>query len=108
VFADGPHEQSEHLALALVMKGLEGDDVAAGVVEDAVDPNGLAPGVDHHGRAVADVGVPEGAGPLRLPAEPDFAASLVADRDAVEAFLLVEAAHAARRDGIRFQTSFCD
>ena len=103
VLAHGSHEQSEHLAFPLVMKGLERDDVAAGVVQDAVDPDRQAPIVDHDGGAVTHVGVPESAGSLGLPAEPDFAASLVADGDAVEALLLIEAAHAARRDGIRFE-----
>src|SRR5690606_21901480 len=76
----------------------------AGVVEDAVDPDRQAPGVDHDGSAVTHVSVPEGAGPLGLPAEPDFAAGLVADGDAIEALLLVETAHAAGRDGIRLET----
>ena len=68
-----------------------------------MDPDRHAPAIDHDGGAVTDVGVPESAGSLGLPTEPDFAACLIAHGDTVQAPLLIEAAHAARRDGIRLE-----
>ena len=102
--------QSEHVDLALgVMRG-ERQDVAAGVVEDAVNAHRLTFALDHDRRAMTHVGMPEGAGSLGLPAQAHLAADTLtaAQRNAIEAELLVEAAHATGRDGACFEPAFGD
>ena len=70
MFANGAHEQAEHVNLALLVHRLDDDDVARGIVEQGVDAHGLFLAArGDQVRAVADVAVPEGAGALGLPAQ---------------------------------------
>jgi hypothetical protein len=61
VLAERPDQDLEHVGLALGVARLDGDDEAAGVVEEGVDAERPALAVDGERRPVADVGVPEGA-----------------------------------------------
>ena len=84
------------------MVGRNRQDVAAGVVQDAVNAHGQALAVDHQRGPVTDIGVPERAGALCLPAQPHLAPAPdlpLAERDSIQTLLQVEAAHAAGRDG---------
>jgi hypothetical protein len=110
VFAHRPDHQPEHVDFALGVMGGERKDVAAGVVEYAVDAHRLAFAVNQERRTVTHVGVPESAGPLCLPSKPYLTAAVVSasERDAVESLLLVETAHAARGDGARFEATLGD
>jgi hypothetical protein len=110
MLAHGLDHQSEHVDFALGVMGGERQDVAAGIVEDAVNAYGLALAVNHERGAVADVCVPQRAGTLGLPTEPHLAARGVsaAKRYAVQALLLVEAAHAARGNGALVESPLGD
>ena len=74
MLAHGLDHQSEHVDFALGVMGRECQNVTTVVVEDPVNAYRLALAVDHERGAVADVGMPQGAGTLGLPTEPDLAA----------------------------------
>src|SRR5690606_20757737 len=77
VFAHRAHHQPEHVDFALGVMGSEREDVAAGIIENAVDTHRLALAIDQDRRSVTHVGVPKGAGPLRLPAKAYLPAAIV-------------------------------
>jgi hypothetical protein len=101
MFAHSAHEQAEHVDLALLVHGLEDDDVAGGVVHEGVDAHGFlfATGGDQV-RAVADIAVPEGAGALGLPAQALLGVRPLPQGASIEAARAEQAAHSRGGDGV--------
>jgi len=107
VFAYGVDHQSQHVDFALGMMSGKRENVTARVVEDPVDPHGAALALDHQRRSVTDVGVPERARALGLPAQAHLTARVIAaaERHAVQTLLLIETPHTARGDGVLVESA---
>lgn len=92
-------EELEHVGFALGGDRANGDDIAGGVVENGVDAHGQFALADTERGAVANVGVPQGAGAVGLPAQSGLGRRAVPQRDAVQALGTIQAAHAGLVDG---------
>jgi hypothetical protein len=108
VLAYGAHEQAEHVDLALLVHGLEGDDVPGRVVEHAVNAHGFLVTADEQVGSVTDVAVPERAGPVGLPTQPLLAVGSVSQRALVEAARGEEAPQRGGRDDVELEASVGD
>ena len=102
------NDEIEHVLLAFLVAGFDGDDVARCVVEHRVDAHGPLLAVDDDGGGVADVAVPQRAGPLGLPAQTRLGRAAVTHRDSIEAQLAVEALNARCGDGPGVETAVAD
>lgn len=91
-------EDGEHVALTLLVHRLERDDVARRVVEERVDADWFLLARFDNRRPMADIRMPQGAGPLCLPPKARLGALAVTQGDAVEPLLAIEAPYRGSAD----------
>ena len=108
MLAYGAHEEAEHVDLALLVHGLERDDIPGSVVEHAVDAHGFLLAADKQMGAVADVAVPERAGMRSFPPESLLAVGGISERALVEAARGEEAPQRGGRNDVDLEASVGD
>jgi hypothetical protein len=102
------HQEGQHVDLLLGVARLDGEDEAAGVVEERVDPERPGLAADLERRPVADIALPERTRLGGLPAKPGVLPHAAAHRDPVKPVRLEEAAHGGLGNGLPGQPAVLD